>query len=433
MRAKKCGMSAAEKNFRRLNYCGTCKTIGSIYGQKSRLLLNYDTVFLAEVLTALSGEDPGEWQNAYQSYNCLNLPQNEMPISLQFAAAANIILTKYKLADHISDEKKSRYHLANKAFIKEFKLAEDSFRQWRFPLGKVEKILQKQEKVESEKSGLEDFAAPTAETTAIFFGEGVKIIGKDELKDTAYKFGFAFGKLVYLLDAFEDYTKDFQTGKFNAFQKAFDLDEKILSNVTKRRIKAILNELETEIIEQIYILPFKENQKKIFASRLNENLRRKLGTSLPVLKARNVCSPKAKPTFSERWKTALHTARVFAKNYSWQMPAVFLFILVFALAAPAQSKEAKSAKECFDLSFNLMFLGGVFGSVLALPKPIYSKDPGRIYPDIPKTPNPGNVGLEEDKRRWCDWCDCGSGCCDGCECCCECDGCCDSCDCCSCD
>ncbi len=44
MSAKKYGMSAAEKQFRRLNYCGTCKTTGSLYGQKSRLLLNYDTI-----------------------------------------------------------------------------------------------------------------------------------------------------------------------------------------------------------------------------------------------------------------------------------------------------------------------------------------------------------------------------------------------------
>ncbi len=31
-------------------YCGTCKTMGERYGQKTRLLLNHDTVFLAELL-----------------------------------------------------------------------------------------------------------------------------------------------------------------------------------------------------------------------------------------------------------------------------------------------------------------------------------------------------------------------------------------------
>ena len=63
MRVKKCGMSEAEKHFRRLHYCGTCKTIGSLYGQKSRLLLNHDTVFLAEILSSLSDENASEWQS----------------------------------------------------------------------------------------------------------------------------------------------------------------------------------------------------------------------------------------------------------------------------------------------------------------------------------------------------------------------------------
>lgn len=57
MQAKMCGMSAAEKNFRRLHYCGTCKTIGTLYGQKARLLLNLDVVFLAELLDALADEN----------------------------------------------------------------------------------------------------------------------------------------------------------------------------------------------------------------------------------------------------------------------------------------------------------------------------------------------------------------------------------------
>ncbi|HLM60716.1 MAG TPA: DUF5685 family protein, partial [Pyrinomonadaceae bacterium] len=74
MRAKKCGTTEAEKHLRRLNYCGTCKTIGALYGQKARLLLNHDTVFLAEILTALRDENIRNWSESYQSFNCLDLP-----------------------------------------------------------------------------------------------------------------------------------------------------------------------------------------------------------------------------------------------------------------------------------------------------------------------------------------------------------------------
>jgi hypothetical protein len=439
MRAKKCGLSAEEKNFRRLNYCGTCKTIGAVYGQKARLLLNHDTVFLAEILTALSGENVSERQKSYQSYNCLSLPEGEMPAALRFAAAANLILTKFKLADHIADEKKTRYRFAGKAFAGEFKTAAEFLKDCGFPLEDVEKILQKQEAVENNDSDLEDFSKPTAAATGMFFREGVRLIGKDELKDTAYNFGFSFGKLVYLVDAFEDYEKDLQKGKFNAFRKAFGLEEKKLSASAKRRIKALFNGLETEIIAHLYELPLPENQKIVFANRLSENLRKQLGTDLPVLKAQKACAAKPKQTFSERWTNALEKARTLAGNYSWQMPAVFLFILAFAFVAPAQTRDAKSARECFDLGFNLMFLGSIIGSVAALNRPIFSQDPGRIYPELQKK-KPNQPQQQDDSGGgWCDSCDCGCvDCCDCSECCCDCGGCCDggccdSCDCCSCD
>lgn len=31
----------------RLPYCGTCKTLGALYGQQARLLLNHNVAFLA--------------------------------------------------------------------------------------------------------------------------------------------------------------------------------------------------------------------------------------------------------------------------------------------------------------------------------------------------------------------------------------------------
>lgn len=445
MRAKKCGMSEGEKHFRRLNYCGTCKTIGSLYGQKSRLLLNHDTVFLAEILSAVSNEKVENWQKSYQSFNCLNLPQSEMPKSLQFAATTNIILTKFKLADHIADEKKRRYGFAHKSFSNEFRKAEKLLNEWNFPLGKVRAILEKQTSIESESNGknaaeiLENFAAPTCDATAAFFSEGAKICGANDFEKSFYRLGFDFGKLIYLIDAFEDYEKDFRGEKFNAIRAAFDLKENKIAPETKRKVVAILKYLESAITNEISNLPIGEKRKTIFISRLSQNINRKLKTNLPVVPTKKVCVPRPKASFKQRWQNASVKAQNLARNYSWRMPLVFLFIFVFALVAPAQTKEAKSARECFDLSFNLMFLGAIFGSVLAFPKAIF----------LNPNPTPTLAEEVEKKKRWCDGCDCDCDCCDCCDCCesgedasgccccgcnnCGCDSCgCDNCDC-SCD
>ena len=47
-------LTAEETSEFRLNYCGTCKTIGKLYGHKERILLNFDVVFLSELLAAVN-------------------------------------------------------------------------------------------------------------------------------------------------------------------------------------------------------------------------------------------------------------------------------------------------------------------------------------------------------------------------------------------
>lgn len=437
MRVKKCGMTAEEKEVRRLNYCGTCKTIGAVYGQKARLLLNHDTVFLAEILSSLRGENVSDWEKSFQSFNCLSLPKGEMPFSLKFAATVNVILTEFKLADHADDEGKRRYKLTRSAFSGEFETARTFLEEWNFPLSEIETLLGSQKTIENESKSLDEFAFPTAQTTAIFFREGVKLSGKNELENLAFELGFAFGKLVYLLDAFEDYEKDFRRAQFNAFRAAFNLREEKLSNEQKRKIATILHEIESNISAIIYELPLAENQKSLFVSRLTQNLRRKLKTNLPVLKTTKICLVKTRPTFAQKWQTASGKARNLARQYSWQMPLVFLFVFAFALIAPAQTREAKSARECFDLSFNLMTLGAIFGSVLSFP----SLKMVAINHKRKKKQEEGG----DDSGGWCDGCDCDcceccdDGCCgDGCCSCDCCSGCCDNCDCggccdCSCD
>lgn len=429
MRAKKCGTSDAEKYFRRLNYCGTCKTTGALYSQKSRLLLNHDTVFLAEILTALGNENVNNWQKSYQSFNCLNLPANEMPLSLQFAATTNVILTEFKLADHFADEGKRRYEFVRKAFSAEFKKAESLLQTWNFPLAEVKTILQSQSARESEVSGnsaneiLENLAAPTARTTAIFFAEGVKLIGKNDLANTAHELGLAFGKLIYLLDAFEDYVKDFSKNQFNAIRAAFDLEGNKISAEAKRKTVSILRGLENEIVGKIHALPLAENKKNLFAARLANNLQRKLKTNLPVVSRKTSCVPKPKLTFAQRWQVASEKAKTMARGFSWQMPLVFLFVFAFALVAPAQTREAKSARECFDLSFNLMFLSAIFGSVIVSAKTLWLENPEELLTKAGRKKKARQAAGEDDEGAgWCDTCEC---------CCCGCDGCGDNCDCCS--
>src|ERR1700736_6544133 len=99
-RGDACAVDSQRRRWQ-LHYCGTCKIIGRQYGQRTRLLLNHDAVFLAELLTALAAQDSEEWGGAFPSPNCLRLPSEpEMPLVLRYAAAATVLLTEYNVADH---------------------------------------------------------------------------------------------------------------------------------------------------------------------------------------------------------------------------------------------------------------------------------------------------------------------------------------------
>src|SRR5947209_16826565 len=92
------GAVDVQKRQWRMHYCGTCKTIGRNYGQKARLLLNHDTVFLAELLTVLTSEKVEQWSPAYQSWNCLSLPKDdEAPAVLRYVSAVTMLLSDYKI------------------------------------------------------------------------------------------------------------------------------------------------------------------------------------------------------------------------------------------------------------------------------------------------------------------------------------------------
>ncbi len=422
MRAKKCGMSVDERHFRRLNYCGTCKTIGSDYSAKARLLLNHDVVFLAEVLTSLSLENVADWQRPYQSFNCLSLPKDSIPRSLGWAAAANVVLAELKINDHIDDGEGRSYKFARSLFSSDFKIAEKQLAEWSFPLAEIKLLIESQSAREKAALSLDDLAFATAQTTAIFFRDGVRHIGRSELGNIAFDLGFNFGKMIYLIDAFEDFERDVRRGHFNAFRTMYAIKGQSIPDPVKRKIVALINSLENNLATKLRELPISKVQTELFVSRLEQNIKRKLSVHLPVLQTNAPCAKKPWRTLRDHYTASVVKARELSKDYSWQMPVVFAFVFVVALVAPmAHTRDAKSARECFDLGFNLMFLGAVFGSVLALPKTLFMEPPSDIASGVTKEAK--KAVKQSDGSGGC--CDC-----DGCDCCCDCGSCCECGDCC---
>jgi Family of unknown function (DUF5685) len=463
MRARHCGQSVEQGERHRFHYCGTCKTLGRLYGQRSRLLLNHDAVFLAELLTLLSAESPPRnADKAYLSYNCLSLPRSEdgMPRALQLAAAANILLTEFKVADRIKDGGLVRWRLVQRFFSGGFRRATAMLRRSGFPVDELRRLQDRQDEREakpvsprrSPAAALRRLASPTAAATAMFFAHGARAVGRPEapeVADAMRRLGYDFGRLVYFLDAFEDYEEDWRRGEFNALRAAFGWTTESLTAEQRRQVMEGLLELRRRIVNRISTLPIPVSYARLFSERLDYNLSRRFGKSLPVLNIEAQFCRKRELTLSARWKNAVSFAKrmmsqeggVCSKGAWLRTHVAFVSALAIVFLFPSAASRLRTWQDCWSLGLNLMFLSALPGAVLAVVTSI--TDPAmndRKKRNAIERASDCVDSCRDNCRDCCGDCcaDCCGDCCgEGCKCGCEeccshcncCDGCCDGCGC----
>jgi hypothetical protein len=364
----------------RLPYCGTCKTLGAVYGQRARMLLNHDAVFLAELMIEASAEP--EWSRAHRSFNCLSMPKREdaMPIALDFTAAATVALAHFKVADHVVDTRRAHWRWAARLLSPSYRRAAVRLRGWGFPLGEVESTLATQGRREAEATSLADVAEPTARVTSLFFAHGARLAGAESEAGRFARIGERFGYLIYVLDAVEDRDRDACTGAFNPLLRSPGIDG-------RAEILKALGELERDLSVPL-------------AMRLRANVEERLGLRPRIL------SNRCKKSMRERWRDA----KAFARSMRDRERAgvlkgamVVATVTVAAFLFPHHVRSAESWGHCMGLGMNLMAAGSLFA-----------------FADIPE------AGPAAPVKRGC-WNQCGDCCCSSCDCgeCCECGSCCD--------
>ena len=467
MKARTCNLNDEQKLARRLHYCGACKTIGRMYGQKSRLFLNNDTVFLAEVLTAVAQHQASarDWAGAYQSYNCLSLPRSEaeMPLPLRLAATATVVLAEFKIKDHLSDSPSRIFNLANRVYSRSFSKAATTLEGWGFPVERLRICLESQSEREAKvaehshqadaQDPLSYLAEPTATASALFFEHGAAMAGRPELGRAAYQIGYDFGWLTYLLDALEDYERDLRKDEFNAIRQAWDLTGPRLGRAERDRVEGLLWNSADRIFDGIDGLGIDQEWSTLFKSRLRSNLSARLARRLPVLVSGHVCSSKGprkslRASWAARINSALSTGRAMAARdvgsrsgfdiATLGAPLVFGSASVIAFLFPEQARSATSYRQCLGIAFNLMFVTALIRSLMPAPlrlahvhgsAPAPNEPPpgGQPGGPIPGGPIPAEPVPDKKKRGGCSCC-CDSDMCDSCECCCDCADCASCCD-----
>ncbi len=411
--AKSCGKP---KTAQRMHYCGTCKTMGQQFGQKTRLLLNYDAVFLSELLSSVSGENTQEWASSLQAVNqCFKVPKlrEEMPLSLRYAAAANVFLAELKLDDSIKDRAKIKHKFMRWFLSKNFKKAAAQLENWGLDINFFWQQIELQSQREEAKKAdfqtigenLQHYSQATAEMTAALFAQAAEALKKPELKADLYKIGFAFGELVYSLDAFEDLEKDIFYNQFNPLALFFKTENGSLSESDLEQTRQFVLSKTAQVADLFNTLPIENEEIEQFQARLHSNI------ALRLYRDRTVPQTFTQAVAS-RWENAKTAASelICAPN-SWGKKLQYHFISVIFFILPTLSVEFSQQK-------NQIWTGlGILTAILASVGLAKS-----ALPVLPKNKKQSiwqrvkNLIFRNKKNSYCgECCDECNDCCDTCE------------------
>ena len=204
-------------------YCALCKTLKRYAGASSTLMLSYDLVFLA-LLKAGSDETGfkvGTGRCGLHPFK--KRPLAEENSALRFTAGASVVLAYFKLIDDLNDKNNGKRFLKKIALVKTKKQLKRICK--RLPEYNFGELSEKVRIALEELSSLEKSGSDSTDRCADAFGKVLSLLFSHGETD-AHKqsvmssLGYSVGRLIYLIDAIDDFYDDVKTGAFNPLVKA---------------------------------------------------------------------------------------------------------------------------------------------------------------------------------------------------------------------
>ena len=243
-----------DDNLYRAMYCGVCKGISEVCGQSARMGLSYDVTFLSVVLHNLMGIDV-TIEKSHCLTHCIRSRQmaNVDELTRQLGAL-NTALVYYKYTDDIADGDKGR---GKRLWFKK------GFRRMKKAYPEIAEIVRKhmktQEQLEIDEVDSVDRAAdPTANMLAEFCNYALG----DVANEYTHNLFYALGKWIYLIDALDDYDKDYKKGAYNPFILAYGADSRraLLQGEHSDEVRFIFHAIFFDVRENLSHLTFHFNR-----------------------------------------------------------------------------------------------------------------------------------------------------------------------------
>ncbi|MCD8012792.1 MAG: DUF5685 family protein [Lachnospiraceae bacterium] len=301
-------------------YCGLCQELHRRYGRRAQLVLNYDTTFLAILLTGLY-----EPETTVDESRCLLHPVHKHQMArndaIGYAADMCVLLAYQKGLDDWEDEHRpsgrilsSLLESAYKKIVDEYPRQAKAVEENIGRLHEIEAAWKARSAASGSDTGSEAEAAreESSDTKKVYGAEPVcdgrgsapdaatdidyvagltgnflaeLFVWKDDLwQDDLRQIGFYLGKFIYLMDALEDIEKDKKHGNYNVFAAALG-DRTAEKPVEKEKGASpgqdALNDMPDGGGRSIWADPYREEIQKILTGMMTEASR--AFERLPVL------------------------------------------------------------------------------------------------------------------------------------------------------
>ena len=209
-------------------YCGMCKTTGALFGQWARYTVNYDTAFMAALVS-----DCLDFPEEIDKRACIGHPFSRTPMVLRNGvleelSCANVRLAYYKVLDDVTDgSRKARVALKimKKAYDKAKTMLPGADEIVRDGYDRLRRMEQNNEKMLDRVCDC--FAALLKNLFALLLG--------DKANEPVLSLAYNIGKFVYIADALDDIDEDAADGNYNVFIAAMGEYESRAAFVGKHR------------------------------------------------------------------------------------------------------------------------------------------------------------------------------------------------------
>lgn len=221
LRSSGCGLRAAERQAWVAHICGVCLALRHDHGHLARLTTNYDAALLSVLYAAQCPTAPVQMRHFCPARRggSAQVIAVDQPGS-RYAGTVALLIAATRLADDIADAEGWARLLPGVATRLSQRWQQQAQRVVASPAITLEAIagpIRHQAAVEQQ--GCHDFAvcaAPTEAAVGAAFRQTALLADQPANEATLDRIGRMYGRIIYLLDSYQDYATDQARGRFNA-------------------------------------------------------------------------------------------------------------------------------------------------------------------------------------------------------------------------